>query len=97
MAKWLTFPILMIAGCASVFAAGADSAGMPNAPKPEDLLGGDEGSACEMLLCLSNPLGEGLAECKEPLRKYFKIKPHRRPGYLERCPLNTSSGGNNDD
>ena len=58
------------------------------------VLGGDEGDACEMLLCLSNPAGKGLVECQEPLKKYFSMKPKKRPGFLEKCPL---QGGSSDD
>jgi len=59
---------------------------MDNDPM-SNILGGDEGDACEMIMCLSNPVGDTLKECEEPIRKYFKMKSQDRPGFLEKCPI----------
>lgn len=50
-----------------------------------EVLGGDAGSACEMLLCLA-AVGSAPSACKEPLKKYFSMKPKRRAGFLSKCP-----------
>ncbi|MBA1250167.1 hypothetical protein G7019_21850 [Pseudomonas zeshuii] len=50
------------------------------------VLGGNAGSACQMILCLSNPSGKELSSCAAPLKRYFDMKPHRRPGFLAQCP-----------
>lgn len=63
-----------------------------NSPKI-DVLTGDAGTACEVILCLSSAQGKGIAECKEPLRKYFSIKARKwhktlqkRRAFLDLCP-----------
>lgn len=56
------------------------------APDPSQILGGDEGTACEVLLCLS--MGSPPTECDEPLKKYFDMKKKKRPGFLQKCPVN---------
>lgn len=46
-------------------------------------LSGDEDSSCGAILCLAGGGGGG---CSSYLRKYFRIKPHKRPGFLNICP-----------
>jgi hypothetical protein len=59
---------------------------------PSQILGGDAGDACQMLVCLSDPIGKGLAECKEPLEKYAKMPDHKKAGFLQKCPQQQSGG-----
>jgi len=58
-----------------------------------DILGGKEGDACQMLLCLSDPAGKGMDECKKPLKKYHKMDPDDRPSFLDKCPIIKGGGG----
>jgi hypothetical protein len=62
-------------------------------PSQGKVMGGEEGSACQMLLCLSDPSGGGLKECSKPLKDYFSMDAKDRPGFLKKCPM--VAGGNN--
>lgn len=60
-------------------------------PGGDQVLGGDEGSACEAIICLST--GSPPGECSSSLRKYFSInlsKPWKtiqaRINFLKMCP-----------
>lgn len=59
----------------------------PGSTQKAAILGGDEGDACKMLLCLSDPAGSGLPECKPPLDRYFSMEPEDRAGFLAQCPM----------
>lgn len=61
-------------------------------PDPTQILGGDAGDACQVLVCLSDPIGKGLAECKKPLEKYAKMPDHKKPGFLQKCPQQQGGG-----
>lgn len=50
-----------------------------------DILGGDAGLACEIILCLA-AVGAAPSACKSPLKKYFSLKPKKRPRLLAKCP-----------
>lgn len=50
-----------------------------------DVLGGDAGLACEILVCLA-AVGSPPSECTRPLKKYFSLKPKRRANFLALCP-----------
>jgi len=68
---------------ASVAIALAMSAGSANA---QEILGGDEGTACQVILCLAASGGKPGA-CTAPLAKYFSIKkPWKRLNFLKLCP-----------
>jgi hypothetical protein len=59
----------------------------PSVPKPGDLLLGDAGDACQMLVCLSDlAQAKLLPDCSPPLKRYWDMKPHDRPGFLGKCP-----------
>lgn len=78
---------IAVAALSAVCVAQEASTEQPAPPAPSQILEGNEGSACSMLLCLSNPAGKGLAECTAPLKKYFGMRPDKRPGFLSKCPL----------
>lgn len=79
---------------AACFAVTANAYDKPTTgPDKSQLLGGDAGDACSMVLCLSNPVGKGLAECSAPLKKYFNLKRKKRPGFLSKCPMVKGEGG----
>lgn len=50
------------------------------------IMSGDPALACQMLICLSHPMGNDLAECAPPLKAYNDMKPKRRPNFLSLCP-----------
>lgn len=58
------------------------------APGPDlsQILGGDEGDACQMRVCLSDPLGSDMEECEDALQKYARLEPHERATFLLKCP-----------
>ncbi|MDU4254432.1 hypothetical protein [Pseudomonas sp.] len=90
MVKQLTLVVLLAALVAPGLAAAADddssSGNGGGAGDPAQILGGKQGNACMMLLCLSDPQGKQLKECQKPLEDYYDMKPKRRPGYLASCP-----------
>lgn len=45
----------------------------------------DEDSACGAILCLAGG-GNGGSSCSGYIRKYFRVKPHKRPEFLNQCP-----------
>lgn len=45
----------------------------------------DEDSSCGAILCLAGG-GNGGSSCSGYIRKYFRIKPHKRPAFLNICP-----------
>ena len=45
----------------------------------------DEDSSCGAILCLAGG-GNGGSSCSGYIRKYFSIKPHKRPAFLNICP-----------
>ena len=45
----------------------------------------DEDSACGAILCLAGG-GSGGSACSGYIRKYFRVKPHKRPSFLNLCP-----------
>ena len=66
-----------------------------NQPKPQEL-GGDEGLACQAILCLSSATRPG--ECAKSLARYFSInlsKPWKtieaRINFLKMCPSSTDT------
>lgn len=63
-----------------------DSTTDPSVPKPGDLLLGDAGDACQMIVCLSDAVGKVTPECAPPLQRYFDMPSHKRPKFLELCP-----------
>lgn len=48
-------------------------------------LSNDEDSSCGAILCLAGG-GNGGSSCSRYIRKYFRIKPHKRPAFLNICP-----------
>lgn len=62
-------------------------------PDKSQMLGGDEGDACTIKMCLSDPMGSDMEECKAALKRYFRMDPEDRPGFLKKCPMVT--GGDN--
>lgn len=62
-------------------------------PDVGQILGGDEGEACQIMLCLSDPAGQDLEECEEPLKEWEKTRPEERPRKLEKCPMVTGGLG----
>lgn len=83
------FPMLLIAFASiTVNATGKPSFG----PDASQFMGGDEGDACTMIMCLSNPAGQDMSECAAALRKYAEMDPDDRPGFLEKCPMVTGGG-----
>lgn len=78
------FALLSLLSVSTVSAGGL---GAPSfGPDPSQILGGDEGDACEMQVCLSNPMGKGIKECDKALQKYAKLRDDEKPKYLEKCP-----------
>ncbi|MBA1280198.1 hypothetical protein [Stutzerimonas stutzeri] len=61
-------------------------------PDPSMFLGGDEGDSCQIIMCLSDPAGQDLEECEEPIRKWEETRPEERPKLLEKCPMVTGGG-----
>lgn len=53
----------------------------------DGIMTGDAAKACNMMLCLSDPSGKGLPECKKPLDDYYDMKPKKRPKFLKKCPM----------
>lgn len=43
-------------------------------------------SACQMVLCLSSPIGLSTSECTKPLRDYWKMSSKKRHRHLKLCP-----------
>jgi hypothetical protein len=43
-----------------------------------------ETQSCEAVLCLAG--GGSLAECANPLKVYYDLKPKKRPNFLKICP-----------
>ncbi|MBF6615627.1 MAG: hypothetical protein ITG07_02765 [Candidimonas sp.] len=83
-----TFVILLC--CVPVLAfAKAPSFG----PDVSQFLGGEEGEACQIIMCLSDPAGQDLEECEEPLREWETTRPEERPKKLEKCPMVTGGLG----
>jgi len=68
---------------ASVAIALSISAGNAQA---QEVLSGDEATACEVILCLAAS-GAKPAACTAPLAKYFSLKkPWKRLNFLKLCP-----------
>lgn len=63
-------------------------------PDASMILGGDEGESCQIILCLSDPAGQDLAECKDPIEKWERTRPEDRPKLLRKCPMVTGGMGN---
>ena len=70
----------------------AGSLGSIGAASAQDVLGGDAGTACEAILCLSSSKGGGA--CSPSLSHYFNIKKRKfsdtlkaRLNFLELCPV----------
>jgi len=62
-------------------------------PDKSQMLGGDEGDACTIKMCLSDPMGSDMEECKASLKRYFRMDPEDRPGFLAKCPMVTGGSG----
>jgi hypothetical protein len=73
-----------VADISSLIDRGVTAPVMTLAGQPE-ILGGDAGLACEMILCLA-AVGAAPSACKSPLKKYFSLKPKKRPRFLAKCP-----------
>lgn len=58
-------------------------------PDPSMILGGEEGDSCQIIMCLSDPLGQDISECQEPLERWERTRPEKRPELLEKCPMVT--------
>lgn len=64
----------------------AEESGSSNplvAVKPKDLTK-DQSDSCETVLCLAG--GGDLAECAEPLKRFYDMKKKYRQNYLNICP-----------
>lgn len=55
-------------------------------PDASMILGGEEGDSCKIIMCLSDPIGQDIAECIPPLTLWEKTDPKDRPGLLSKCP-----------
>lgn len=61
-------------------------------------LSSEEELACTIILCMASSEGYKVAECRDPIRKYFKIKAkkwhktvQKRKNFLKLCPSETAS------
>jgi len=63
-------------------------------PDASQILGGKKGDSCTVIMCLSNPIGQDLAECSDALRKFERMRPEKRPAFLRKCPMVTGGQGN---
>lgn len=80
---------------AALFVSGVNAEGLTppsTGLDPSQILGGDAGDACQMLVCLSDPMGQGVDECKKPLEKYAKMPDHKKAAFLQKCPQQQSGG-----
>ncbi|KAB8173750.1 conjugal transfer protein TrbM [Lysobacter maris] len=74
----------------------AGSLGSIGAASAQDVLGGDQGAACEAILCLSS--GSRPSECSPSLSRYFGIKKKKlsdtlkaRLNFLQLCPVSNQT------
>ena len=84
---FLFLSVFPMAFAAALHAEENDSTPKPGTtPDLSQVMGGDAGDACQMLVCLSDPIGQATDACAAPLKKYFDMKPNKRPGFLQKCP-----------
>lgn len=62
----------------------SDSSGS-SAPSQGAELSSRQAQSCNTNLCLGET-GAQLAECANPLKTLYDMKPHKRPSYLAACP-----------
>lgn len=84
---------VLITTSANASESGSAAPKAPAMDQASNILGGEKGLACQIMLCLSDPSGKGLAECQQPLKKWENTKPKKRPGLLRKCPLVGGGGG----
>ncbi|MBC7198264.1 MAG: hypothetical protein H5U32_03345 [Pseudomonas balearica] len=89
----LALVAVLMATSANAYELGSAAPKAPLKAQASNILGGEEGDACQIMLCLSDPSGKGLAECQQPLKKWENTKPKKRPGLLRKCPLVGGGGG----
>lgn len=79
---------VLLFGASVAIAADDDSSSSSNSNDGDSssIMSGDPALACQMLICLSHPMGKDLAECAPPLKAYNDMKPKRRPNFLSLCP-----------
>lgn len=62
----------------------SSSSPIPEPFKVPKELSKKEAESCDAVLCLAG--GKSLAECVNPLKVYYDIKPKKRAKFLEICP-----------
>lgn len=65
----------------------------PLKDQASNILGGEEGDACQIKVCLSDPMGQDIAECQDALNKWERTRPEDRPKLLRKCPMVGGGGG----
>jgi len=84
MIKHVAFSLILAFIAAPLQAADDDS-------KKDDsgqTMTGDAADACNMLVCLSDlKEAKQLIDCNNPLKKYYDMKPNKRPNFLAKCPV----------
>lgn len=83
MIKTTRFSLALAMALLTATAVHAEESPQSTVVKPPDL-SKDQQDSCETLLCLAG--GQGLAECAEPLKRYYDMKKKYRNGYLSQCP-----------
>lgn len=80
--------LLLLLGTSLAIAEEQDSNsnGSSDQGDSSSMMTGDPALACQMLVCLSDPIGKDLSECAPALKAYDDMKPKRRPNFLALCP-----------
>lgn len=88
------FITTLLVGCV----ASTSSYAMPNFSPIENNLSAEAELACTVILCMASSEGYKVAECRDPIRKYFRIKAkkwhktiEKRRNFLKLCPDETAS------
>jgi hypothetical protein len=84
---------VLMATSANAYEPGSAAPKDPLKDQASNILGGEEGDACQIKLCLSNPIGQGTSECQDPLQKWEQTRPEDRPDLLRKCPMVGGGGG----
>lgn len=83
----LALVAVLMATSANAYELGSAAPKAPLKAQASNILGGEEGDACQIKLCLSNPVGQDISECDNPLKKWARTRSEDRPKLLRKCPM----------
>lgn len=79
------FFLMALLATGTALADDSSSSGSSSSTSGDVILSPEMEKACNALLCLA-PDGKSQAECANPLKDYYDIKPTNRPNFLAKCP-----------